>query len=240
MSIFIKEKEYKMKKILSLILVLTLALGMLSSCNDSKEETIGTGACEYRETYDTAGHELKYVLMTVKNHGSLVLLLDATNTPVTVANFMKLVNEGFYDGLTFHRVIENFMIQGGDPKADGTGGSDEDIYGEFIYNGHWNNISHKYGVISMARANPYDSASSQFFICNADASRSLDYKYAAFGYVIAGLSVVDSVTAATAGYGDSNGGISDKSLQAVIESVVEITEEEAMKYVELSKAKEGK
>ena len=123
----------------------------------------------------------------------MVVLLDATTAPITVANFLKLVNKGFYNGLTFHRVISNFMIQGGDPKANGTGGSDEDIFGEFLYNGHSNNISHRRGVISMARGDNYNSASSQFFICNADSQYSLDGKYAAFGYVVEGMSVVDAI-----------------------------------------------
>ena len=105
-----------------------------------------------------------------------------------------------YNGLTFHRVIQDFMVQGGDPKADGTGGNvgkdgnKINIKGEFLSNGHQNDISHKYGVISMARSGEPDSASSQFFICNADASSSLDGSYAAFGYVVEGMSVIDEMT----------------------------------------------
>ena len=173
-----------------------------NNTTSSKDNEVGTGACYYATTRNNDGHDLKYVKISVKGHGSIVLLLDATVAPVTVANFMKLVNEGFYNGLTFHRIIDDFMIQGGDPKADGTGGSDETIKGEFSANNHENDISHIRGVISMARAgsqtNPasaYNTASSQFFICNEN-STFLDGQYAAFGYVLAGLAVVDSITKA--------------------------------------------
>jgi peptidyl-prolyl cis-trans isomerase B (cyclophilin B) len=140
-------------------------------------------------------------------------------------HFLKLVNEGFYDGLTFHRVINEFMIQGGDPNANGTGdykdgdGNKVTIKGEFSSNGHQNDILHLRGVISMARGNDKNSASCQFFICNAT-SDWLDGEYAAFGYVIDGMSVIDHVTYDTYIYGDANGSISDKTKQAVIESIV--------------------
>lgn len=206
------------------------------------DTTVGKGACSYLTTRSTEGRTLKYVKMRVKDHGSIVLLLDATTAPVTVENFINLVNNGFYNGLTFHRIMENFMIQGGDPKANGTGGQlDENgeeinIKGEFDNNGHVNDIAHKRGVISMAReGNPYypplsyNTASSQFFICNTDYP-SLDGDYASFGYVIAGLDVVDSITAEGVKHA-SGGVINDKSKQPVIISIVEITEAEAMSYV---------
>lgn len=193
-----------MNKIISLILSTVLILSslfVLSSCGENETDTpddktnvMGTGACEYLETRDISGRDIKYVEMCVEGYGRLVILLDATTAPVTVANFISLVEEGFYDGLTFHRIIKEFMIQGGDPKGDGTGNSDNTIEGEFSSNGHDNDISHKYGVISMARSNDPDSASCQFFICNDDASNSLDGNYAAFGYVVEGLSVVDEIT----------------------------------------------
>ncbi|MBO7197113.1 MAG: peptidylprolyl isomerase [Clostridia bacterium] len=186
-----------MKKIISAILAMVLIIGCmmaLSSCKKKGDDKMGTGACEYLDTRDISGRDIKYVEMCVEGYGRMVILLDATTAPVTVANFISLVESGFYDGLTFHRVITEFMIQGGDPKADGTGGSDKDIYGEFSTNGHPNDISHKYGVISMARSQEPNSASSQFFICNADASSSLDGSYAAFGYVVKGMSVVDAIT----------------------------------------------
>ena len=132
------------------------------------------------------------VEITMENGGVMTLELDSASAPITVANFEKLVNEGFYDGLTFHRIIEGFMIQGGDPEGTGMGGSDENIKGEFASNGVPNNISHKRGVISMARAMDPDSASSQFFICHAD-SEFLDGQYAAFGHMTGGFDVLDSL-----------------------------------------------
>ena len=160
---------------------------------------IGTGgACEYLGKRDLTGRDIKYVKMDVEGYGSMVILLDATTAPITVNNFVKLVEEGFYDGLTFHRVMEGFMIQGGCPKGDGTGNSGERIYGEFDDNGFENDLNHVKGVISMARGSySYDSASCQFFICNATSysvSASLDGQYAAFGYVVAGLDIVDEIT----------------------------------------------
>ena len=155
------------------------------------------------------------VEISVVDYGKITLELDGRAAPKTVKNFVSLVNEGFYDGLTFHRVMENFMIQGGDPKANGSGSSSKKIYGEFSENG-WNNpISHKRGVISMARSNAYDSASCQFFICNAD-STYLDGKYAAFGYVTDGMEVVDAITE---DFGMYNGLIPTKSIQPVIEYI---------------------
>ncbi len=201
--------------------------------NNHKTNSIGTGACEFFETRDTNGRDIKYVKMTIKKFGTVIILLDATTAPITVANFLELVNSGFYDGLTFHRVMANFMIQGGDPMGDGTGGSDKNIKGEFLLNGYWNDISHVRGVISMARSPySYDSASSQFFICNADAEKSLDYQYAAFGYVIAGMSVVDKITKKTLPYTSAanSNTIMKKKHQPVIKSIVEITEEEALSY----------
>lgn len=124
--------------------------------------------------------------------GTITVLLDETYAPITVKNFLKLVDEKFYDGLTFHRIIDGFMIQGGDPNGDGTGGSKETIKGEFSSNGVENPLSHKRGVISMARASDADSASSQFFICQADAT-SLDGDYASFGWVLSGMDVVDKI-----------------------------------------------
>ncbi|MBQ9151496.1 MAG: peptidylprolyl isomerase [Clostridia bacterium] len=141
----------------------------------------------FEETADVT----EYVKFTVKDYGEFVVRLRADIAPITVANFQKLVSEKFYDGLTFHRVVKGFMIQGGDPKGDGTGGSGTTIKGEFSQNGVKNELSHIMGVISMARRSmPLDSATSQFFICNADASRSLDGGYAGFGYVVAGLETV--------------------------------------------------
>ncbi len=124
--------------------------------------------------------------------GIIMLELDKENAPKTVENFEKLVSEGFYDGLIFHRVINGFMIQGGCPYSTGTGGAKENIYGEFAANGYENKLSHTRGVISMARSSDYNSASSQFFIMHEDASY-LDGEYAAFGRVVSGMDVVDRI-----------------------------------------------
>ncbi|MCR5448517.1 MAG: peptidylprolyl isomerase [Solobacterium sp.] len=132
------------------------------------------------------------IVIEMMNGHTIRLELDPVSAPVTCANFEKLVSEGFYDGLTFHRIIRGFMIQGGDPLGNGTGGSKEHIVGEFRSNGHKNPISHKRGVISMARAMNPNSASSQFFIMHADAPH-LDGNYAAFGHVVEGLETVDEI-----------------------------------------------
>ncbi len=147
------------------------------------------------------------VLMQVKDYGDVKIELDADTAPITVTNFVKLVKNKFYDGLTFHRIMDGFMIQGGDPNGDGTGGSDETIKGEFEANGVKNNISHKRGVISMARSMNNDSASSQFFIVQQD-STFLDKQYAAFGHVTSGMDVVDKI-AKDANPTDDNGTISE-------------------------------
>ena len=128
----------------------------------------------------------------VKDYGTIDVELDADTAPITVTNFVKLAQEGFYDGLTFHRIMEGFMIQGGDPNGDGTGGSEENIKGEFSNNGVDNDISHTRGTISMARASDPDSASSQFFIVQAD-STFLDGDYAGFGHVTEGMDIVDKI-----------------------------------------------
>lgn len=146
-----------------------------------------------------------HATIEVEGYGAIKLELDADVAPVTVANFAKLAGEGFYDGLTFHRIIEGFMVQGGDPNGNGTGGSDEKIVGEFSDNGHPNSISHVRGTISMARSQAYNSASSQFFIMQADAP-SLDGQYAAFGHVTEGMDVVDAMCEA-ARPTDNNGTI---------------------------------
>lgn len=145
------------------------------------------------------------VLMQVKDYGDVKIELDADTAPITVTNFVKLVKNKFYDGLTFHRIMDGFMIQGGDPNGDGTGGPDETIKGEFEANGVKNNISHKRGVISMARSMNNDSASSQFFIVQQD-STFLDKQYAAFGHVTSGMDVVDKI-AKDANPTDDNGTI---------------------------------
>jgi len=141
------------------------------------------------------------VIIEMENGKTIELELYEDIAPITVNNFVKLVKQGFYDGLTFHRIIPGFMIQGGDPLGNGMGGSDETIKGEFARNGIKNDLKHTRGVISMARAMDPDSASSQFFIMHEDAPH-LDGSYAAFGKVVNGLDVVDEIAAVETDYSD--------------------------------------
>lgn len=156
-------------------------------------------------------------VIEVENYGTITVTLDETAAPETVKNFVSLAQDGFYDGLTFHRIISGFMIQGGDPNGDGTGGSEQTIKGEFSNNGVENNLSHTRGAISMARSDEYDSASSQFFIVHED-STYLDGNYAVFGYVTEGMDVVDAICA-DAQPTDNNGSIAADQ-QPVIRGIV--------------------
>ncbi|MBQ9108213.1 MAG: peptidylprolyl isomerase [Clostridia bacterium] len=151
--------------------------------------------------FTLSNQETDFVKIEMTSGDSMVVKLDGKNAPITVANFKKLVGQGFYNGLIFHRVISGFMIQGGDPEGTGMGGSKENIRGEFLYNGVKNTISHVRGVISMARAQHPNSASSQFFICHADA-KFLDGQYAAFGRVVEGIETVDKIAAVATNYND--------------------------------------
>ena len=168
---------------------------------------------EYKKPYTGKSRNVE---IDVKDYGKITLALYPKVAPITVDNFISLAESGFYDGLTFHRIMKGFMIQGGDPQGTGMGGSDKQIKGEFANNGVKNNLSHTRGVISMARATPPDSASSQFFICHQD-SLFLDGNYAAFGEVTSGMEVVDKI-AADAKPIDNNGTI-PASEQPVINSV---------------------
>ena len=197
-----------MKKITVWLLTLAFAATMLAGCGsktntmDTTETTEETSAAD--ETSDGAADTadtsedgelltgLHHVTIDVQDYGTISLELDADTAPISVTNFINLANEGFYDGLTFHRIISGFMIQGGDPNGNGTGGSEKTIKGEFSANGVENDISHVRGVISMARANDPDSGSSQFFIVHED-STFLDGQYAAFGHVTDGMDVVDAI-----------------------------------------------
>lgn len=152
----------------------------------------------------------------VKEYGVITLELDADIAPITVTNFVELAKEGFYDNLTFHRVIDGFMIQGGDPNGDGTGGSPDKIKGEFSQNGVENDMKHVRGVISMARANAKDSASSQFFIMHQD-TPSLDGSYAAFGRVTSGMDIVDQICNNIKA--EDNNGTVKKENQPIISSI---------------------
>ena len=158
----------------------------------------------------------------MEDYGTITVELDQEAAPITCANFVELANSGFYNGLTFHRIIEGFMMQGGDPNGDGTGGSDNNIVGEFTNNGYENNLSHTRGAISMARSSDYNSASSQFFIVQED-STNLDGDYAVFGYVTDGMDVVDAICEA-AQPTDDNGTISAED-QPVITSITILTDQ---------------
>lgn len=166
------------KKIISVLFTVVLLCGIFSSCKSDAEKQASKN--------EEKSHPVATI--AVKDYGVIVVELYQDIAPNTVANFISLAKEGFYNGLTFHRVIEGFMIQGGDPDGNGTGGPGYSIKGEFTDNGFENNLSHVPGVISMARATPYDSAGSQFFICTADCT-GLDGQYASFGKVTSGLDV---------------------------------------------------
>lgn len=180
-----------------------------------QDNNVNQGSNDEKENnmYSTGTHHAE---MVIKDYGTVKMELYADIAPITVANFAKLVNKGFYNGLTFHRIISGFMIQGGDPLGNGTGGSDEEIKGEFALNGVENSISHTRGTISMARASAYNSASSQFFIMHQDYT-GLDGAYAAFGKVTEGMEFVDKICEDVVPV-DNNGTVL-KSKQPVIVSI---------------------
>lgn len=219
------------KKITAVLLALILCLGLCSCGSDKAENS------------DSGKYGIHHAVITVENYGEIKVELDGDTAPITVKNFVELAKSGFYDGLTFHRIISGFMIQGGDPKGNGTGGSDENIKGEFSLNGVENSISHERGVISMARSGSayeqylaygykmsdlpeeaqadiekaLNSASSQFFIMHKD-TPSLDGSYAAFGHVTEGMEIVDKIAENTP-VTDGNGTVLSED-QPVIKSVV--------------------
>ncbi len=161
-----------------------------------------------------------YADIIIEDYGTITVKLEPDSAPITVENFVKLAKEGFYDGLTFHRIISDFMMQGGDPKGNGSGGSGTTIKGEFVANGVDNELTHTRGAISMARSSQYDSASSQFFIVHQTNAKTtaLDGKYAVFGYVTSGMEIVDAICLA-AQPTDSNGSIATED-QPVIQTIV--------------------
>ena len=158
------------------------------------------------------------VVIEMANGKKIKIELYPEIAPISCENFEKLVKDGFYDGLKFHRVVDGFMAQGGDPSGDGTGGSSETIKGEFSQNGVENNLSHTRGVVSMARSNDPDSASSQFFLCYSDDDTFLDGQYAAFGKVTEGMDVVDSFLKVERSLG-SDGAQSSPNQDIVMEKV---------------------
>ncbi len=196
-----------MKKLTMLFLCMSLLSMAVVGCGSGEKDEPETAQDAEPETAQDAEPDaadsseelltgLHHVEVEVADYGTIALELDADTAPLTVTNFISLASEGFYDGLTFHRIISGFMIQGGDPLGNGTGGSDTEITGEFASNGIENDISHVRGVISMARSMSPDSASSQFFIVHED-STFLDGEYAAFGHVTEGIEIVDQICADT-------------------------------------------
>lgn len=209
-------KKSKLLKAIVLICMMTL---IPAGCGEKVNTTSDKEKDQYtakesstsqetsKETSEEAAGEYlsgKHVVnIVIKDKGTIVVELDADKAPITVTNFVNLAKEGFYDGVVFHRIIDGFMMQGGDPTGTGMGGAEENIKGEFASNGVANSLSHTRGAISMARSTDPDSASSQFFIVHED-SPHLDGDYACFGYVTEGMDIVDDICKNTKG-GDYNG-----------------------------------
>lgn len=193
------------------ILLVVLMLVMFTACGSNSSSTSSTYTPAELDADTTY-----FADIDIADYGMITVELDQKAAPITCANFVELAESGFYDGLTFHRIMAGFMMQGGDPNGNGTGGSENNIVGEFASNGYENNLSHTKGAISMARSQDPNSASSQFFICHAD-SDFLDGEYAVFGYVTEGIDVVDAVCT-KAQPTDNNGSIPAEE-QPVINSV---------------------
>lgn len=208
----------RIRKIIGMFAAGMLSLSLLAGCGSTKEEDTKEQKpqTEKQETADTETKEKIMAEIKVKDYGTITVALEPEYAPITVENFVKLAKDGFYDGLTFHRIMEGFMMQGGDPNGDGTGGAEETIKGEFSENGVDNPLSHTRGAISMARSQMPDSASSQFFIVHED-SPHLDGQYAAFGYVTEGMDVVDKIC--TEATGQDRNGVLPAENQPVIESI---------------------
>ena len=196
-------------------LVVIMAIHGLIGCSKPKESVVSDkGYIEEATGKFASGTH--HAVIHVKNFGDIKLVINSNVAPITASNFCNLADSGFYNGLTFHRIIPGFMIQGGDPNGDGTGGADKNIKGEFSANGVANPLTHSRGVISMARSQDNNSASSQFFIMHKD-DPSLDGQYAAFGNVEEGMDVVDKICK-DVHTTDSNGTVERKD-QPVIESI---------------------
>ena len=213
------KKEYV---IIGIVILIIIIGGIVMAYTKSKQKANENENTNTNTVSEQNSEENKYSKGThhaeivIKDYGTIKLELYPHIAPNTVNNFISLANSGFYDGLTFHRVIKDFMIQGGDPNGNGTGGSKENIKGEFSANGVKNTISHTRGTISMARSSAYNSASSQFFIMHED-NTGLDGLYAAFGKVTSGIEIVDQICQNVQPV-DNNGTVL-KANQPVIESI---------------------
>lgn len=210
------------RKILPIMLILMMCLTACGQATTTSSTGVdGITAPTVSDAWPTDPEEellsgKHHVNIVIKDKGTISLELDADAAPITVTNFINLAKEGFYDGTPFHRIIVDFMMQGGDPTGTGTGGSERKIKGEFADNGYENNLLHTRGAVSMARSAAMDSASSQFFIVQQDAAH-LDGLYACFGYVTEGMDIVDDICNNTTG-GDYNGIIPEEN-RPVIETV---------------------
>ena len=205
-----------MKRWIRILLGASAAATLLAGCGSSPKTDETAGKETETSAQQTAQEEKPQVEIQVKDYGTITVELEPESAPITVDNFLNLAEEGFYDGLTFHRIIDGFMIQGGDPLGNGTGGSEETIKGEFTNNGVDNSLSHTRGAISMARSQDMDSASSQFFIVHED-STYLDGDYAVFGDVTEGMDIVDQICEDTP-VEDSNGTVAADQ-QPIIEKI---------------------
>ena len=204
-----------MMMLLALCLMLTVAAcGAQGTASSLTTVTTQTGADAAVERVMLDENVTYFADIEIADYGTITVQLDQTAAPITAANFVFLAKNGFYDGLTFHRIINGYMMQGGAPKS--VGDMADSIKGEFAANGYMNPLSHEYGVTSMARAQSYDSANSQFFIMHRDEPR-LDGKYAAFGRVTEGLEIVDAVCTASKPV-DNDGSIAAEN-QPVIVSI---------------------
>ncbi len=219
------------RKLCGILAICLAALAVLAGCGKQGEGSEpapggqtpgGEGTPGQQESSQPAEQEEEllsgkhHIKINMKDYGTIEVELDADQAPITVTNFVNLAKDGFYDGLTFHRIIEGFMMQGGDPRGNGTGGSGQEIKGEFSDNGVDNSLSHTRGAISMARSLFPDSASSQFFIMHQDGT-ALDGQYACFGYVTSGMEIVDEICE-NAVVIDGNGTVPSEN-QPVIDSI---------------------
>lgn len=214
------------RNLITAVVATTLCLtgcGSAGTADKNTDSSQSTQKSAQESTQTASGSSIRkslsgkhHIKIIVKDYGTIEAELDADEAPITVTNFAKLVQKGFYDGLTFHRIISGFMIQGGDPLGNGTGGSENKIKGEFSANDVDNPLKHTRGVLSMARSSAYNSASSQFFIMHADATH-LDGQYAAFGKVLSGMEIVDAICENTP-VTDGNGTVA-KENQPVITSI---------------------
>lgn len=211
-----RKKASRLAAAVFCLCVMAAAL-ITSGCGKAQPDSGGEEAVQS----GTESGKKYYADIEMKDYGTITIELDPESAPITTENFIGLAEDGFYDGLTFHRIMEGFMMQGGDPDGNGTGGSENTIEGEFSENGHDNALSHTKGAVSMARSVDYNSASSQFFIVHED-STFLDGQYAVFGYVTEGMDIVDEICT-SAQPTDGNGTI-PADAQPVMTSVTIRTE----------------